>query len=166
MSGDWTARLARLDEASAAAAAALEAVCFPSGWDADTYARALVAGTCRGWVCTAPDGGLAGYIAVSDVLDEMEVLNVAVRPDLRGQGVGRALLGAALQEARERNMTTCLLEVREGNAAARVLYAHAGFTARGLRRRYYSDGENALVMALDLTAPAARPAAAHEEETP
>ncbi len=162
---DWTARIGRLDAGAAEAVAALEAACFPSGWDAATYVRALEAGTCRGLVCAAPGDGLAGYIAVSEAAGEMEVLNVAVRPDLRGRGVGTALLGAALQEARERNIITCLLEVREGNVPARALYAHAGFAPRGLRRRYYPDGENALVMALDLTAPAARPASAHEKET-
>ncbi len=135
----------------AQAVAGLEALCFPCGWSAEQYRAAMEQGTCWGCVCfegPGQDGNLVGYIACESVLEEMEILNVAVRPDRRGQGVASALLGAVLQEARERNIVSCLLEVREGNVPALALYKHAGFRQVGLRKKYYADnGENAVVMA-------------------
>ncbi len=156
----WKDSLLPMSMDMARAVAELEAVCFSGAWDAARYARALEQGTCWGFVCPAraQEDAVDGYIAVSSVLDEMEILNVAVRPALRGRGLGAALLAAVLQEARERNIITCLLEVREGNAAALALYTHAGFKSAGLRRRYYADGENALVMKLDLAALRTEPA--------
>ncbi len=83
----------------------------------------------------------------------MEILNVAVHPAWRGRGIGAELLRRALQEARKRHIVQCCLEVRRSNAAARALYAGAGFAETGLRRGYYADtGEDAIVMTL---APAA-----------
>lgn len=136
--------------------AELESVCFPHhAWSPAQYLAAMEAGTCWGRACYLELDGtltLAGYLAVSSVLDEMEILNVAVRSEFRMRGIASKMLAEILQEAVERRIVSCLLEVREGNVPARTLYAHAGFLPVGQRRQYYSDnGENAVVMALDLT---------------
>ncbi len=131
--------------------AQLESMCFPCGWDAGQYKEALEGGTLFGTVCQDDAGDTIGYVAASGVLDEMEILNVAVREDKRRLGVASALLDAALQEACERHILICHLEVRTGNVPARTLYEHAGFRQAGLRRKYYADnGEDALIMTLDL----------------
>ncbi len=140
-----------MDVADAGSVAHLESLCFPCGWDAGQYREALQGGNLFGTVCLDDTGDIAGYVAASGVLDEMEILNVAVREDRRRLGVASALLDAALQEAFERHILFCHLEVRKGNVPARTLYEHAGFRQAGLRRKYYADnGEDALIMTLDL----------------
>ena len=84
---------------------------------------------------------------VAAVLDEAEVLNLAVSPSCRGLGVGGMLLDAALSEAAAAGATSVFLEVRESNVAARALYASRGFTEISRRSRYYRKPvEDALVL--------------------
>ncbi len=140
-----------MSSADASCVAGLEALCFPCGWDEGQYREALQEGTVFGAVCLDADGDIIGYAAASGVLDEMEILNVAVRADRRRMGAASLLLCAVLQEACERNIVICHLEVRKGNVPARTLYEHAGFIQAGLRKKYYADnGEDALIMTLDL----------------
>ncbi|HTR16815.1 MAG TPA: GNAT family N-acetyltransferase [Acetobacteraceae bacterium] len=87
-----------------------------------------------------------GLVLARVVLDEAEILTLAVVPSARRRGLGRALLAAALARARERGATAIFLEVAAGNAAARMLYTTAGFEPVGLRRGYYADGADALVL--------------------
>ncbi len=84
------------------------------------------------------------------VADEVEVLFVATAPAWRRQGVARALLVHALQAARDEGAARALLEVRRSNAPAIALYRALGFEVVGERRRYYDDGEDALLMASTL----------------
>ena len=79
---------------------------------------------------------------------EAEILTIAVRPWVQGQGIGRALLSALLAEAANREAMDLFLEVAEPNVAARALYAGAGAKEVGRRRRYYADGTDALVLRL------------------
>lgn len=91
--------------------------------------------------------GLIGYVVAWCVVDEAEIANIAVAPEARGLGVGAALLDAAVGDARTLGATTMFLEVREGNSAARRLYASRGFTEIGRRRGYYRKPlEDALVL--------------------
>jgi [ribosomal protein S18]-alanine N-acetyltransferase len=92
-------------------------------------------------------GQLVGYICVWEVADELHITNIAVHPDLRRRGVGRALLSAVLDDARQRALRMVVLEVRPSNVEARGLYESFGFRVVGRRRGYYYDtGEDALVM--------------------
>jgi ribosomal-protein-alanine N-acetyltransferase len=68
----------------------------------------------------------------------------------RRRGLGRALLDAAIVEARARGARTMFLEVAAGNAAGRALYAGAGFVESGRRVRYYADGDDALLLSRPL----------------
>jgi len=92
-------------------------------------------------------GGILAYGAFRMVLDEMQVMNLAVRPEARRHGLGRILLGIALARARRAGARRVLLEVRAGNAAARALYTECGFVPLVERKQYYSDPpEDALVL--------------------
>ena len=94
---------------------------------------------------------LAGYILCWFVADEVHVTNIAVRKDLRKQGVATRLLEEALCQARRDRMLYCTLEVRVSNEAAKGFYRKLGFEARGIRPKYYSDNnEDAMIMWLDL----------------
>jgi len=143
--------LRRLEPADAEAVSRLEQACFPSAWSAGAYARALADPGFLAWGAFGSGGHLAGYIACQTAAGELEVLNVAVDPAFRGRGTARRLLAEVLHEAREKSIEKCCLEVRPGNAPALRLYRGAGFGQAGLRRRYYSDGEDALVMTLELS---------------
>ena len=91
--------------------------------------------------------GIVAYCAYRLVLDEMHVMNLAVRPEARRQGLGRFLLRRALARAERAGARRALLEVRAGNAAARALYAESGFALLGRRSRYYVEPpEDALVL--------------------
>ena len=94
---------------------------------------------------------LDGYIAARISADELHINNIGVRPDFQRQGVGRALLCAALDIASARGARLAVLEVRAGNTAARAMYERVGFKVVGERRSYYRQPvEDALVMTMRL----------------
>ncbi len=97
------------------------------------------------------DGELAGYICYHLFLGELSVLNLATACAFRRRGVARTLLAHALAACGTGEGVRALLEVRVGNTAARTLYQKCGLRVIGLRKGYYSDGEDALVMAKDLS---------------
>ena len=93
------------------------------------------------------DGRVLGYVGMMCVLDEGQIINVAVHPDARRRGVGRTLMEAAQTYAKERGIVFLSLEVRESNIAARSLYSSLGWEEQGIRKGFYSHPvENACVM--------------------
>ena len=129
----------------------IEAACFGPPRDADGMRDELA----RSWatVHVAERAGAAvAYLAAWQVADEVEVIQVAAHPAARREGHGRALMERVIGLARARGDLRVLLEVRPSNAAAVALYRALGFADVGRRAGYYDDGEDALVMALPLTA--------------
>jgi ribosomal-protein-alanine N-acetyltransferase len=127
--------------------AAIHAAAFPpaEAWDAAAIAALLATpGT------AALRLGREGMAMLRVAAEEAEILTLAVRPESRRQGAGRALLDAAMQAAAAAGALRMLLEVAEDNDAARALYAAAGFAPAGRRRRYYPDGRDALLLAATL----------------
>ena len=131
------------------ALAALHAEAFSAPWDARAFADLM-----------AQPGVLLrieadGFILIRVVLDEAEILTLAVRPGARRQGLGRRLVERACVAAKDAGAAILFLEVAEDNAAARVLYARAGFVEIGRRKAYYAspDGRriDALVLHRDLS---------------
>lgn len=97
-------------------------------------------------------GRVLGYAVFRELIDEAELLNIAVLPDARRQGIGRVLLGG-VRAALAPEVHCLHLEVRAGNAPAIALYEREGFVRVGVRRGYYpaADGrEDALLMRLGL----------------
>ncbi len=80
------------------------------------------------------------------MVDEAHIATIASHPDWRGCGLGHALLLALLDVAIARGAERSTLEVRIGNTVARRLYEQVGYHWAGTRRRYYQDGEDALIM--------------------
>jgi len=92
-------------------------------------------------------GVIAGYAAAWIAYDEIHLLSIAVDPAMRRRGLGGEILRAVLERGKTRGAVRVVLEVREGNAAARAFYRMHGFVEIGIRRRYYSDtDEDAIVM--------------------
>jgi [ribosomal protein S18]-alanine N-acetyltransferase len=111
-------------------------------WAAPSFAVQLALPTTFGFL---DDRG--GFILARAVLDEAEILTLAVHPEVRRQGIGRDLLVRALAEAARRGARAAFLEVAASNAGARALYAASGFTVVGRRRGYYASGDDALQLA-------------------
>ena len=139
-----------LTPADAPAAAAVEAACFARPWS-EASLRGSLESPCGLFVGLWQEERLIGYAGMHLVLEEGAVDNVAILPQYRGRGLGRALMQAFLQQAALRGCRRVTLEVRPSNTAARRLYASLGFAEEGLRRDFY-DGprEDALLCGLDL----------------
>lgn len=101
------------------------------------------------------DGQVIGYLCCWYVVDEIHILDIAVHPAHRRKGVGAQLLRHAMTEGRRRGACSANLEVRRSNLAAIALYEQFGFQSVTVRARYYSDGEDALVMVCSWTEDAA-----------
>jgi [ribosomal protein S18]-alanine N-acetyltransferase len=94
-------------------------------------------------------GSISGIVVGRQVLDEAEILNLAVSQGTRRQGSGRALVGHILRRFADLHVSRVFLEVRESNAGAIAFYSGLGFQAIGTRRDYYQDPkESATVMEL------------------
>ena len=130
-----------------ASVAAIERAAFSDPWSLRSFREALDSGSVY-FACARSDAGsVLGYVVAWFVADQGEIANIAVAPDQRGQGVGRALLDAALGEAATRGIAAVFLEVRDSNQRARELYASRGFEEVGRRRRYYRRPvEDAIVL--------------------
>lgn len=141
--------------ADVAALVAIDASTSLNPWTAKQLAAACdgEAGS-RAWMLVVETGGLvAGFAALSSVLDEVSILSIAISPQQQRQGLGQSLLQAALERAGRAGAIRCLLEVRESNVAARHLYTRNGFVLDGVRKNYYpADGgrEDALLMSKQL----------------
>lgn len=94
--------------------------------------------------------GACGYVMAWLVVDELHITNLAVDPSVRGRGVARGLITTLIRNTRSEGAVWSALEVRESNLAARALYKGLGFTVLGSRKGYYPDGEDALVMGMEM----------------
>jgi len=92
------------------------------------------------------EGQVTGYLCCWYVADEVHTLNLAVHPDYRRLGIARRLMEEVLLKAGAEGIKTVSLEVRRSNLSAVSLYHHLGFCQIGVRRRYYDNEEDALLM--------------------
>lgn len=142
----------RLGPCEARALSELERACFSHPWTEEQLAYGLGTSALHGLGIRDRDGRLAGYCTFYAVAGEGEIVNIAVLPEHRRKGWGRALLTAVLQTAAEMGIHQMFLEVRRSNDAAIGLYSAFGFVQTGVRPRYYPDtNEDALVMTLDMS---------------
>lgn len=130
---------------------AIETRAFPFPWSEGIFRDCIK----QGYSCWVYEQGneLVGYAVVMFVLDEMHLLNICIRPDDHGKGLGGALLKTVERIARGVKAETCFLEVRQSNFSAIRLYLNAGFNEIGQRKGYYPatvGREDAIVMAKTL----------------
>lgn len=124
----------------------------PFGWTLRNFSDAHASGNTL--TVLTVDGVTSGIAAVMHVLDESELLEIAVQPAMQGRGYGKALLAQAIALARRNGAVRMFLEVRESNARARKMYTSFGFEETGRRKNYYptEDGrEDAILMTAQLS---------------
>ncbi|OUP06917.1 multifunctional tRNA N6-adenosine(37)-N6- threonylcarbamoyltransferase complex dimerization subunit type 1 TsaB/ribosomal protein alanine acetyltransferase/tRNA (adenosine(37)-N6)-threonylcarbamoyltransferase complex transferase subunit TsaD [Collinsella sp. An2] len=142
--------------ADAEAASALEARCFDGmGHNAWSPAQFLSefgqdAAVPRSWWVAHDDGELVGIAGGMMVEHDLQVLDVAVAPERRREGIARKLLSHVSYDAQMLGCTTASLEVEASNDGAQALYDSLGFSQAGVRRGYYGAGNDALVMTAKL----------------
>ena len=125
--------------------ATLEQLCFAEPWSVTSLAL-LLGETAVGFVVTE-DGHAVAYGGMLCVAGEGQITNIAVHPDCRRRGLGRAVTEALLDYAKGNGLFEVSLEVRASNAAAIALYEHLGFSTCGVRRDFYKKPtEDALIM--------------------
>ena len=126
--------------------AALEKLCFSDPWSENSIASELK-NPLAFWLVAEEDGCVVGYIGSQTVLPESDVMNVAVDPAHRRQGIGAILVEALIKELRNRYCESLTLEVRASNAPAIALYDKLGFQQVGRRPNYYRNPkEDALIL--------------------
>ncbi len=119
----------------------------PFGWTLRNFSDAHASGNTL--TVLTVDGVTSGIAAVMHVLDESELLEIAVQPTMQGRGYGKALLAQAIALARRNGAVRMFLEVRESNARARKMYTSFGFEETGRRKNYYpteNGREDAILM--------------------
>ncbi len=126
--------------------AALEKLCFSDPWPVEGILPEL-SNPLSYWLVAMDGDTLAGYIGSQSVCGEADMMNVAVSPEYRRQGIAQRLIEALVAALRKRGITSLSLEVRAGNAPAMALYGKLGFAQVGRRPNYYRNPkEDALIL--------------------
>jgi ribosomal-protein-alanine N-acetyltransferase len=142
-----------VDATFAPVLSALHASSFATPWTTEEFQTLLRQPGVMGWICLheAEESIPLGFILVRAVVDEAEILTVAVQPEQRRQNLGSRLLEQACDVLGTQNITRLFLEVAADNTAAIALYRRHGFVTVGSRPKYYERADNtrqdAIVMA-------------------
>ena len=126
--------------------AELEKLCFSDPWSENSISSEL-SNPLSCWLVATCDGNVAGYVGSQTVLDCSDMMNIAVDPAYRRQGIAERLVEKLVEGVREKGAICLLLEVRASNSPAIALYEKLGFVQVGRRPNYYRNPrENALIL--------------------
>jgi ribosomal-protein-alanine N-acetyltransferase len=129
----------------------IERVSFNDPWTVGMFAAHLPPRVGAQFLVAEKSRAIVGFALSQTVMDESELLNIAVDPSARKVGIGAELLDAMMVRCTKAGAATMWLEVRASNASARGLYESRGFVSAGLRKRYYqSPREDAIVLRAEL----------------
>ena len=129
----------------------IERASFPEDpWTEDMFAEELC-NSLKYFIAAEQNGQVMGF-ADTFLMEGIcaEVFDIAVDPQARRQGIGKAMLENIIDKTAESNVDRLQLEVRAGNTPAIELYKSLGFEASGYRENYYKEGEDAILMDLIL----------------
>lgn len=143
-------RIRKMQEQDISAIAELEKVCFSDPWSENSIFSELN-NPLSYWLVAEIDGNIAGYVGSQSVLDAADMMNLAVSPNYRRQGIGHALVEELVKHLQTNQVIALLLEVRVSNSPAIALYEKMGFVQVGRRPRYYTNPrEDALILRKEL----------------
>ena len=139
--------IVKMNESHVAQVANLEKICFGSAaWSEKSVASELTNALAL-WLVAVEEDRVAGYVGSQTVMDETDMMNVAVHPDFRRMGIGEKLVVRLVEELNALGSRALMLEVRVSNVPAIGLYEKMGFQQVGLRKNYYRDPkEDALIL--------------------
>jgi ribosomal-protein-alanine N-acetyltransferase len=151
--GDAVRALVRpMGDADIGRVTAIETASFTTPWKAATFRTLLERSGAVLRVLETPLQPVAGYAVLWCILDQGELANIAVHPELRNRGLGSYLLDRMTDEAGSRGVESLYLEVRVSNLRARAMYGSRGFEEIGIRRDYYEQPrEDARILVKRLT---------------
>ena len=144
-------RITLMESAHVSQVAQLEKLCFSAPWSENSISSELT-NPLSCWLVALDGDRVAGYVGSQTVLDESDMMNIAVDPRYRRQGIAQALV-EELVKCLARKESRCLtLEVRASNAGAIALYEKLGFVQVGLRKNYYRNPrEDAMILRKEWT---------------
>lgn len=138
--------LETMNAAHVAQIAALEKICFSDPWSERSIVSELD-NKLAFWLVATEGETVAGYIGSQTVMEETDMMNVAVHPDYRRQGIAEALVSGLVEHLKAMGSHCLTLEVRASNAPAIALYEKLGFAEIGRRKNYYRNPrEDALIL--------------------
>jgi ribosomal-protein-alanine N-acetyltransferase len=127
--------------------AELEKICFGTEAWSEKSVTSELTNALSLWLVADDNGRVAGYVGSQTVMDETDMMNVAVHPDYRKQGIAKALIVGLVEELRKKGSHCLTLEVRASNENAISLYRKLDFQQIGLRKNYYHNPkEDALIL--------------------
>ena len=136
----------KMNSSHVAQIAQLEKICFSDPWSEKSIASELD-NKLAFWLVAAEGDTVAGYIGSQTVIDETDMMNVAVHPDFRRKGIAEALVNTLVENLQKMGSRCLTLEVRTSNAPAIALYEKLGFAEIGRRKNYYRNPrEDALIL--------------------
>ena len=144
-------KIVTMTAAHTAHLAELEKLCFSEPWSEKALLEEI--DNPAAYFVTAVEGDeILGYGGMHTVVGESYIDNIAVFPQYRGRGAGRAVTQALIEKAKENDGVFITLEVRASNTPAITLYTSLGFETAGVRKRFYTDPEeDAVIMTLSFT---------------
>lgn len=126
----------------------IEKMCFLHPWSENSV-RLHIEGKNNITLLCKENGVVAGYAGMTAVLDEGQIMNIAVLPEFRKRGFGDALVTALKEYCKNNGLNFMTLEVRASNQPAIRLYEKHGFQRVGLRKKYYGGVEDAVLMTFE-----------------
>ena len=135
-----------MNECHVSQIAELEKLCFQDPWSERSIASELE-NKLSLWLVALDNQKVVGYVGSQTVLGETDMMNIAVHPDYRRQGVANQLILCLIARLTERGSHSLMLEVRVSNKPAISVYHHLGFVEVGVRKNYYRNPkEDALIL--------------------
>lgn len=127
----------------------IDSEAFPSPWGKDYFEKEIENAN-RLLIVAKQNKERLAYLNAWTVVDQTEIMRIATLKAARRQGIAKALIEDMIGRQKEHHIKTILLEVSEKNQAAIRLYQSLGFRIDSIRKKYYHDQTNALLMHLDL----------------
>ena len=126
--------------------AELEKLCFNDPWSEKSIASELN-NRLSCWLVALDGENVIGYVGSQTVIGETDMMNIAIHPDYRKQGVATILIQSLIEELTKHGSHSLMLEVRQTNEPAKNLYKSLGFETVGIRKNYYRNPrEDALIL--------------------
>jgi ribosomal-protein-alanine N-acetyltransferase len=136
----------RADSSDIGQICALELACSQNPWSRAGLTDELSKPDSVFLVLQSADSQIIGFVCSSIIIDELHILEVVIRKNYRGNGLGTLLINHLLSMIIDKNIKRACLEARASNCPAIRLYKNCGFTEDCIRKGYYQDGEDAVLM--------------------